>query len=152
MSALKPNTCVLGDADLRQALERAGWRYTRQRASVFSFLQAATNHPTAEQVFYAVRTEIPHISLATVYKALETLVGAGVAARIAHESGAARYDARSESHYHLRCAQTGEVRDLSLDYDPHLIEKIAPQLVQALKREGFEVTGHRLELIGRFLK
>jgi Fur family peroxide stress response transcriptional regulator len=152
MSASIHKTCVLGDADLRQALEKAGWRYTRQRSGVFSYLQAATCHPTAEQVFAAVRGEMPRISLATVYKALEALVDAGLAARIAHDFGAARYDARSEAHYHLRCEQTGEVRDLSLDYDPHLIQKIAPQLVEALKREGFEVTGHRLELIGRFLK
>jgi Fur family peroxide stress response transcriptional regulator len=152
MNASNPKPCVLGEADLRQALERAGWRFTRQRYGVFSYLQAATSHPTAEQVFAAVRTEMPRISLATVYKALEALVDAGLAARIAHDSGAARYDARSEAHYHLRCEKTGEVRDLSLDYDPHLIEKIAPQLVESLKHQGFEVTGHRLELIGRFLK
>jgi Fur family transcriptional regulator, peroxide stress response regulator len=152
MSASNPKPCVLGQADLRQSLEKAGWRYTRQRSGVFTYLQAATSHPTAEQVFAAVRTEMPRISLATVYKALEALVDAGLAARIAHDSGAARYDARSEAHYHLRCEQTGEVRDLSLDYDPHLIEKIAPQLVEALRTEGFEVTGHRLELIGRFLE
>ena len=152
MSASNPKLCVLGEADIRQALEKAGWRYTRQRSSVFSFLQAVASHPTAEQVFAGVRTEMPRISLATVYKALEALVDAGLAARIAHDSGAARYDARSEAHYHLRCEQTGEVRDLSLDYDPHLIEKIAPQLVEALKREGFEVTGHRLEVLGRFVE
>jgi Fur family transcriptional regulator, peroxide stress response regulator len=152
MNASNPKPCVLDEADLRQSLERAGWRYTRQRSGVFSYLQAATIHPTAEQVFAAVRTEMPRISLATVYKALEALVDAGLAARIAHDSGAARYDARSEAHYHLRCELTGEVRDLSLDYDPHLIEKIAPQLVESLKHQGFEVTGHRLELIGRFLK
>jgi Fur family peroxide stress response transcriptional regulator len=152
MNVPNPKPCVLDEADLRQALERAGWRYTRQRSGVFSYLQAATTHPTAEQVFAAVRTEMPRISLATVYKALEALVDAGLAARIAHDSGAARYDARSEAHYHLRCELTGEVRDLSLDYDPHLIEKIAPQLVESLKHQGFEVTGHRLELIGRFLK
>jgi Fur family peroxide stress response transcriptional regulator len=152
MNGSNLHPCVLGEADLRQALEKAGWRFTRQRASVFSYLQAADSHPTAEQVFAAVRSEIPRISLATVYKALDALVDAGLAARIAHDSGAARYDARSEAHYHLRCEQTGEVRDLSLDYDPHLIEKIAPQLVASLKREGFEVTGHRLELVGRFVK
>ena len=90
MNASNLKSCVLGEADLRQALVKAGWRYTRQRSSVFSFLQAATCHPTAEQVFAGVRTEIPHISLATVYKALEALVDAGLAAHIAHDSGAAR--------------------------------------------------------------
>ena len=101
-------------------------------------LQAADCHPTAEQVFAAVRRTVPHMSLATVYKALEALVDAGLAARIAHEAGAARYDARSEAHYHLHCVRTGEVRDLPLPYDPHLIDKIArnwpkPCAARALK-------------------
>ena len=114
-------------------LDQAGWRCTRQRAAVFACLQTADCHPTAEQVFASVRRQLPHISLATVYKALEALVSAGLAARIAHESGAARYDARSDAHYHLRCERTGEVRDLQLPYDPHLIEKIAPELAEALR-------------------
>src|SRR4051794_32286316 len=99
MNTAHPPNCGVGEAGLRRALEQAGWRCTRQRVAVYSFLAAADCHPTAEQVFTAVRGSIPHISLATVYKALEALVDAGLAARIAHESGAARYDARSESHY-----------------------------------------------------
>src|ERR687883_126369 len=95
--------CPAGDADLRPALEQAGWRYTRQRAAVFDYLRAADCHPTAEQVFTAVRRQIPNISLATVYKALEALVDARLAHRIAGASGPARYDGRGEAHYHLRC-------------------------------------------------
>ena len=36
----------------------------------------------AEQVFSAVRHELPHISLATIYKALDALVDAGLARRL----------------------------------------------------------------------
>jgi len=152
MRAADNETCAAGEADLRRRLEQAGWRYTRQRSAVYACLRGADCHPTAEQVCAAVRRGLPRISLATVYKALEALVDAGLASRVAHESGASRYDARSEAHYHLRCEATGEVRDLPLPYDPCLIEKIAPQLVEALRREGFDITGHRLELLGRFRK
>ena len=55
------------------------------------------------------------------------------------------YDGRPEAHYHLRCQHTGEVRDLSLPYDPQLVHRLAPQLVEELRRQGFEITGHRLE-------
>jgi Fe2+ or Zn2+ uptake regulation protein len=136
--------------DLRHALERAGWRYTRQRAAVFAYLRSVDWHPTAEQVFVAVRRHIPNISLATVYKALEALVDAGLAARVADDAGPLRYDGRSDAHYHLRCATTGQVRDLDLPYDPALVEKVAPGLTEALRRQGFEVTGHRLEVVGHF--
>jgi Fe2+ or Zn2+ uptake regulation protein len=136
------------DARLRQALERAGFRFTRQRAAVHACLRAA-DHPTAEQVFAAVRRRLPHISLATVYKALETLVESGVALRLADGPGPARYDGRSEAHYHFRCASTGAVVDLPLPYDAGLLDKLAPRLADALLRLGFEVTGHKLELTGR---
>jgi Fe2+ or Zn2+ uptake regulation protein len=142
--------CERGDLELRQALRRAGWRYTRQRAAVFASLGSGHSHPTAEQVFAAVRRQLPHISLATIYKALDALVAAGLARRITGGPGPARYDARTDAHYHLRCERTGEVRDLPLPYDPQLLEKLAPDLADWLRRQGFELSGHRLELLGRF--
>jgi Fe2+ or Zn2+ uptake regulation protein len=139
------------EATLRAALEKAGWRFTRQRAEVYSYLRLAESHPTAEQVFAAVRRRIANISLATVYKALDALVDAGLAARLADDRGGpTRYDGRSEAHYHLRDEGTGRVCDLTLPYDPHLLDKLAPGLADALRRQGFEVTGHRLEVVGRF--
>jgi Fe2+ or Zn2+ uptake regulation protein len=138
------------EADFRRALEEAGWRCTRQRAAVYAFLCASDYHPTAEQVYDAVRHEIPNISLATVYKALDALVAARLAARLASDGGPARYDCHGEPHYHFRCLETGQVRDLPLPYDPGLLDKVAPGLTEALRRQGFHVTGHRLELLGHF--
>ena len=77
------NNCPVEDEALRLALEHAGWRYTRQRAAVHAYLRSVEFHPTAEQVFAAVRRCLPNISLATVYKALEALVDAHLAARVA---------------------------------------------------------------------
>jgi Fe2+ or Zn2+ uptake regulation protein len=137
-------------AQLRQALEKAGWRFTRQRAAVYSYLRSVLTHPTAEQVYLAVREDVPSISLATVYKALEALVEVKLAAKLADAEGPARYDCRSDDHYHVRCLKTGEVRDLPLPYDPDLLAKLAPRLVEELRRQGFEITGHRLEIIGQY--
>ena len=146
----EPANCSVEDADLRRALEQAGWRFTRQRAAVFAYLHAAHGHPTAEQVFAAVRQHLPNISLATIYKALEALVDARLANRIAGDTGPTRYDGRGEPHYHLRCQRSGQVIDLPLPYDPNLLDKLDPQLVENLRQRGFEITGHRLELVGRF--
>jgi Fe2+ or Zn2+ uptake regulation protein len=148
----QPDTtpCEPGDAELRHALEQAGWRYTRQRAAVFTYLRSVDSHPTAEQVYTAVRSSIPSISLATVYKALEALVDVRLAAKLLYADGPARYDCRSDDHYHLRCLDTGQVRDLPLPYDPGLLEKLDPHLIESLRAQGFEITGHRLELVGRF--
>jgi Fe2+ or Zn2+ uptake regulation protein len=150
MGNVNPVGGTLCEEELRQALERAGWRFTRQRAAVYAYLRASDCHPTAEQVFAAVRCQLPHVGLATIYKALEALVDAGLATRLADSTGPARYDGRSDAHYHLRCERTGQVRDLPLPYDPHLLDKIAPELVETLGRMGFTLTGHHLELVGQF--
>ena len=36
--------------------------------------------------------------------------------------------------------------------DMQLVEKLSPALVESLRRQGFEITGHRLELVGHFRK
>lgn len=137
---------------VRQALEEAGCRYTRQRAEVFAFLQGVESHPTVEEVYRAVRRRVPRISLATVYNALEALVSARLANKLTSNDGRARYDCRSDEHYHLRDVETGEIRDLAVDFDPELLAKLDPQLVDKLAGAGFKVTGYRLEVLGRFGK
>jgi Fur family peroxide stress response transcriptional regulator len=135
---------------VRDALERAGWRFTRQRAAVLGYLRSVNTHPTAEEVYGAVRSIIPNISLATVYKALEALVDCRLAAKLDYAEGPARYDHRTDAHYHVRCISTGQVRDLSVPFDPNLIDKLNTEVVENLRQQGFQVTGYRLELLGTF--
>ena len=145
-----PGTCTAEAANLRDALEKAGWRYTRQRAAVFEYLRSVEDHPTAEDVFAAVRAVIPNLSLATVYKALEALVDCGLASKLDYADGPARYDHRTDSHYHIRCMSTGQVRDLAIPFDPALLDKLNQDVVAQLHERGFDVTGYRLEILGKF--
>lgn len=135
--------------ELRGALRAAGCRYTAQRAAVWRFLESTKEHPTAEQVYLAVRSQIPQISLATVYKALEALVAARLATKLTNGDGSARYDCRGDDHYHLRDMETGQLY-LPAEFDPQLLEKLQPNLIEELAEKGFHVTGYRLEVVGRF--
>jgi Fur family transcriptional regulator, peroxide stress response regulator len=137
-------------AGIRASLEAAGWRLTRQRSAVYDHLRRLDDHPTAEDVYYRVKASVPSISLATVYKALEALVDSGLASRLVTANGSARYDARSDHHYHLRCLRSGVVEDVPTTFDPDLIAKIDPGLGPKLANKGFRVTGYRLELIGYY--
>lgn len=140
----------LTEEELRRALEEGGWRFTRQRLAVYDYLHTVDSHPTAEEVYTAIRPEHPKISLATVYKALEVLVEAKLAGKLAFAAGPARYDCRHDSHYHIRCLKTGQIRDLETAFDPRLLDKLHPSLVETLRQQGFEVTDYRLELLGYF--
>ncbi len=127
---------------LRDALEANGQRFTEQRAAVFGFLASTDTHPTADEVFLAVRRDLPAISLATVYKSLETLVGCGLAVKLTYADQSARYDGRTDPHHHARCISCGRVLDLLGDVSRHEIDGLhSPE-------GGFTVTGYRLELSG----
>lgn len=138
---MTPVTRAETDAVLREALDASGQRYTEQRAAVYRFLAATTTHPTADDVFLAVRSEIPDISLATVYKSLETLVGCGLASKLTYGDGSARYDGRTDPHHHARCLRCGSVRDIPGQLGQDAVKPLEPVA-------GFHVQGYRLELVG----
>lgn len=127
---------------LREALKATGQRFTAQRSAVYRFLSGTTSHPNADEVYQEVRGQVPDISLATVYKSLETLVNCGLAAKLTYSDGSARYDARVDLHHHARCTSCGRVMDVP---GPRLGEEI-----KGLSRglDGFSVLGYRLELTG----
>lgn len=137
-----PGGRIAAREELREALLRAGHRFTRQREAVFDVLRATRSHPTADEIFRVVRRRIPDISLATVYKALEAFEGAGLCLRLSHGDGPARYDARVDEHHHLRCVDCGRVIDLD---GPEVRDRVTA----AAARRGFEVLDCRLVLIGR---
>ena len=130
------------DQILREALDARGHRFTDQRGAVYRLLVHTTVHPTADEVFLGVRNEVPGISLATVYKSLETIVSCGLASKLSHADGSARYDGRTDPHHHARCLACGSVSDV-----PGQLRDSELPLVRS-EANGFHVTGYQLELTG----
>lgn len=130
------------DLRLRHALQAGGYRFTEQRAAVFRYLSGTDVHPTADEVFLAVRQDLPDISLATVYKSLETLVGCGLAVKLTYAEESTRYDGRTDPHHHARCLACGRVTDIPGQITRGEIDSLREQ------QSGFTVTGYRLELSG----
>ncbi len=127
---------------LRQRLGSRGAHLTQQRAAVFDYLGQVEHHPTAEEVFLAVKSKLPRISLATVYKNLEMLIACGAVSKLTYGDAAARYDIRTDHHYHTHCLECGKIWDLDAGEGAKLLKQIKPQA-------GFEVRDYRLELLGR---
>jgi Fe2+ or Zn2+ uptake regulation protein len=130
------------DDVLREALEANGQRFTEQRAAVFRFLMSTDKHPTADEVFLAVRQDVSVISLATVYKSLETLVGCGLAVKLTYGDGSARYDGRTDPHHHARCLACSRIFDVAGTLPSDEIDELHE------RAQDFHVTGYRLELTG----
>lgn len=130
------------EGELRHALETRGQRFTAQRAAVYRYLHGTDEHPTAEDVFLGVRGELPGISLATVYKSLETLVGCGLAQKLTYGDSSARYDGRTDPHPHVRCLACGQIADVPGRVPPAELARLRGQA------GPFRVTGYRVELTG----
>lgn len=86
-------------------------RLTKQRQAVLSFLRETETHPTADEVYRQVRHRLPRISLATVYRTLDTLVAEGLAWRVPG-SQPARFEGHNDGHVHFVCRHCGTVIDL----------------------------------------
>jgi Fe2+ or Zn2+ uptake regulation protein len=133
-----------GLEELRRKLDERGGHMTRQREAVYGYLSSVAHHPTAEEVFLNVKRELPKISLATVYKNLEALVACEAITKLSYGDGSARYDIRTDHHYHTRCLGCGRMWDLEAARGKSALEQIKAQ-------PGFTVSDFRLELLGHCL-
>lgn len=102
---------------LAQRLADSGLRSTPQREVVYNLLLQKRDHPTADEVYARVRTEMPTISLATVYNCLETLVQCSLVRAVNFERGPTRYCPNLQPHAHFHDEQTGATHDIDLPAD-----------------------------------
>jgi len=143
----KENPPRMDEATFMALLLARGLAVTEQRLAIFAALAASRDHPTAEQLFLAVREKLPNLSLATVYKNLEALRAAGAVSDVntLHEQG--RYEAAlpgtgaARPHHHLVCMSCKKVVDL---HDARLDSlRVSPGETQ-----GFEVRAVRVQVEG----
>ena len=109
---------VLNVERLTSRLRERGQRVTSQRLLIYQFLQGNADHPTAEEIYTAVRAALPAISLATVYKILHELVELGEVRQVDLGDGRTRFDPTTSQHIHLRCVRCGALLDLPEDAAP----------------------------------
>jgi len=105
------------DIDLREYLIAANLKATHQRLVVLKAIKLCKNHPSADQIFEMIRPNAPTITLATIYKTLETFVEAGLIAKVSTKQGQMRYDPVLSNHGHIYCHNTNEIVDF---YDEEL--------------------------------
>jgi Fur family transcriptional regulator, peroxide stress response regulator len=90
-------------------LREAGLRLTPQRLAIAREI-LARSHPTAGEIFEAVRRQFPTIGLATVYTTFNLMAERGLV-RALPFADAVRYDANLSSHANLVCTRCGRITD-----------------------------------------
>ncbi len=122
---------------------RTEFRITTQRRIILDELRMMGSHPTASDLYEAVRRRLPNISLGTVYRNLEILAQKGLIGKIVTNGRQMRFDADPEMHCHVRCIQCGMVSDIALDRD--ILSRFREG---ACKSGDFEILDTRVEVIG----
>lgn len=125
--------------EIKAVFRGKGVPLTHQRLAVYEELAARRDHPSAEALYEALKTDYPSLSLATVYKTLQTLHQIGMVARVDSPTSQARYDAIVATHHHAVCTSCGRIEDL---FDARLNSLPAP------KARGFRFSGHSVHFHG----
>jgi len=92
-----------------------GLRITAQRLAVYRALAQDTTHPTAESLYERLRPGMSSLSLATVYRILESLEQEGMIRRVSTTDGVGRFDANLLGHQHLVCRVCGRMTDFEAE-------------------------------------
>jgi len=97
---------------LKISLNEAGKRLTRQRLEILEYLRSVTSHPTAEMIYFALKKDMPTLSLATVYRNVNYLVSQKMILEIKGEDGKMHFDGNNNSHLHFICEKCQKIYDI----------------------------------------
>ena len=130
--------------DLNEFIEvcrEIGLNVTYQRIKIFESLNRVDTYPTAEEIYQIVKKEYPSISLATVYKTLETFAENNLITKVTSLHDLARYDGNTSPHHHLVCVKCKKIVDVN---DDHFQEIKIPESSE----NGFQMLGYRIQFEG----
>ena len=118
----------------------AATKQFRKRNAILNCLRSSDAHPSAETVYATLKTEMPDISLATVYRNLALFKSQGLIRSLGTVSGVERFDGDLSPHAHFVCRGCSAVLDLP--------EAQLPDLCQAADGIGCHVEQTQLVLYG----
>lgn len=116
-------------------------RMTTQRKVILEELRRLDTHPSADEIYEAVRHRLPRISLGTVYRNLDVLSEVGAIQTLELSGALKRFDWNTNKHYHIRCVRCNRVDDAPVAPLNQLEDELYESTV-------FQIVGHNLEFIG----
>ncbi len=116
-------------------------RLTAQRQIILEELSKVKTHPTASELYDMVRQRLPRIGLGTVYRNLELMADNGMILKLEVGGTQKRFDATTDTHYHIRCTGCGRVDDIDTPVMEDLVKAAA-------ENTSYQVVGHHVEFTG----
>ena len=98
-------------------LKRKNITPSHQRVMILRYLVENQCHPTVDQIFSALRSQIPTLSKATVYNTLNVFIEAKLVRVLSIEENETRYDIVMKNHGHFKCESCGSIYNFAVDID-----------------------------------
>lgn len=128
---------------VEQLCAEKGLKMTAQRRVIARVIDDAHDHPDVPAIYDRAVKVDPHISVATVYRTVRLFEDVGILTRHHFADGPSRFETEPDEHHdHLIDLTTGKV----IEFRSRDIERLQ---VAIAKKLGYELVGHRLELLGR---
>ena len=109
-----------------------GSKRFRKRDAILAYLRSTDQHPSAETVYANLKTQIPDLSLGTVYRNISLFKQQGLIVSLGTVGGVERYDGNVDPHVHFVCTECGTVSDLHALHVPEELNAAAAREAGAL--------------------
>ncbi|MBD1219618.1 transcriptional repressor [Acinetobacter seifertii] len=99
--------------ELQQKIKEAGLKVTHPRLTVLSLIQQQAEDLTVKQIYQKLYTQKQKLSLATVYRVVTDLVGAGLISNTQFQRGEAKFnlsDLANNQLLQIQCAELTEAK------------------------------------------
>ena len=119
-------------------------KFTRQREAILRTLHETGDHLSPEEIHRRVAEHNPdlNVGIATVYRTLSLLEGAGLAESISFGKDGKKYEIGLKKHHdHLVCTACGTI----IEFTDEVIEARQEAIVRA---HNFRMTDHTMKIVG----
>jgi len=100
--------------DYKSMLKEYNLKATPQRMYMISEIEKS-GHIDIDNLYESLQTFFPYISLATVYKNINSMVDNGFLTEVKVPHKKSRYEITKESHAHLFCKECGKLEDIFIN-------------------------------------
>ncbi|HEV3245526.1 MAG TPA: Fur family transcriptional regulator [Candidatus Paceibacterota bacterium] len=125
-----------------EMIRRAGFRATKQRVALISYLSSAKRPLLVQEIVEEVQGK--NIDQATVYRMIGTFKNKGIVREVNLQGSQPRYELKDEhDHHHIVCTDCGRVED----FTDHAHGKVGARVL-ARSKTFKRITGHAFDLYG----
>ncbi|MCB0422356.1 MAG: transcriptional repressor [Bdellovibrionales bacterium] len=116
-------------------------RNTVQKSTILKNLQERCDHPSALDVYHSIKSELPQVSLATVYRNLEDLSQQGKVRKLDTLDDITRFDGNISPHSHVICSHCGAIEDIAPVNSDLMLKEAQKNSLFAIREIEFVFSG-----------